>query len=202
MPRFERLRGAGIEQVIAEELRRKALHHYLRLARLRAQKTGESVVEVIESDLGHKKKDKTNGHPRRLFAPMRSEENITAPEATVSSYVFSVPDIGNLTYYPQRHMASSPLLPEGTLVHLSPLVGFLLEVFMVNPAVVISMDKLTSLIQKRFAEAPIPEKSDRVRVAIHRLRKKLGDAAPFSLIHTIGNGYSLVPNSLAMRQSI
>lgn len=71
MPRFERLTEVGIEKIFTEEARRRAFRRYLKLAELRAQEKGRSVLEVIESDLGHE----TGGYPRRhclfLFHTLR-----------------------------------------------------------------------------------------------------------------------------------
>lgn len=123
-------------------------------------------------------------------------------------YSFSTPYGGDLIYYPQKRTATSPFLPEGVLVQLSPLEGLLLETFMRDSTAVHTPAKLISLMRENLSQALVPNESNRVGVTIHRLREKLGDTAlnnkgrfsTFRLIHTTPMGYTLVPNPLKPKQ--
>lgn len=198
MSDLERPIGGGIENILAETQRINSLRRYLEQARLRARQTGRSVLEVVRSDLERV----AGGRFHQLFAPTRYEE-IASRLKVVTSYLFPVPDVGNLIYYPQRRMAISPLLSEGTTVNLSPLLGLLLETFMKNPAAVYTTAELASLIQETLGQAPTLNESNRMQVLIHRLRGSLGEVVlekrsgryfGHRLIHTTPAGYTLVPN--------
>lgn len=170
MPRFERLPREKLEEIFSEESRKEALRRYLELVKLRAQQIGGSVLEIIGSDLA----DATNG---RIGLRHREKppEPKTEPEAVLPKYSFSTPYGSDLIYDPQRRIAVSPLLPEGTLVQLSPLQGLFLETFMQNPTAAYTQAALTSLLNKTLSQAPVPNESNRASVLIGRLRRKLGE---------------------------
>lgn len=185
--------GEEIERIL-EEQRIKALHDYLKLVKTRAQQTGDSVLEIIGSDLA----DATNG---RIGLRPRDREKLPEPKAITTVYSFSTPH-GNLIYYPQRRIAVSPLLPEGNIVNLSQLRGLLLKTFIQNPAAVYTTAELTSLIPE-LGQAPTPNESNRTGVLIYRLRRNLGEDVSEKvggryfgrrLIYTTPAGYTLVPN--------
>lgn len=196
MPRFERLPREGIEGILAEKARERALLHYLELVKLKAQRTKSSVLEIIGSDLERA----TNG-----LIGLRHREKPPEPKTepkAITVYSFPTPYGGDLIYDPQRHTAVSPLLPEGTPVHLSPLEGLFLETFMKDPTAVHTIDELAFLLRENLSQAPVSDESNRVKVNIFRLRKKLGEPArkngvhfaQHCLIHTTPRGYSLVLN--------
>lgn len=191
----------GPEQLISKEIlleqpREEALARYLRLAELAAAQTGKPILEIIEADLA--KKIESDGKILISFPQLL--------EAVTARYTFSTP-YGNLVYYPSRHQAISPLLPKGTFVQLSPIESLFLEALMTNPSAWHRSCELHSLLQREFNETPGPIFSNRVNMAIYRLRKKLGDYNlgskgqdyVFRLIHTATPGlsffgYSLTPH--------
>lgn len=192
----EQLIPTDAEEILLEQSRKEALARYLRLAELAAAQTGKSILEIIKADLAEKME--SDGKILISFPQLR--------EAVTARYTFSTP-YGNLVYYPSRHQAISPLLPNETFVQLSPIEGLLLEALMIDPGAWHTSNKLHSLFKREFNEAPGPIFSNRVNVAIHRLRTKLGDhnIGPnthnymFRLIHTATPGlgffgYSLTPH--------
>lgn len=192
MSEFDRSARKGTGEILAEKAtRRGVLRRYLELAKLRAQETNRPVQEIIESDFALT----TIGRIRQLFTLMEPKE-----------YVFSAPGIGDLIYYPQRRMAVSPLLPEGTLVELSRLDGLFLEILMRDPTAVHTTAELTSLLRQNLSEVPVLMESNRAAAHISRLRKALGDgilgkkAGRYSkhhLIHTTRVGYSLTSSPIS-----
>lgn len=195
MSGFERLAGKVIGEIPAEEAtRRGVLRRYLELAKSEARRTNCPVQEIIKSDFALT----TIGRIRQLFTPMEPKE-----------CVFSAPGIGDLVYYPQRRIAVSPLLPEGTLVELSRLDGLFLETLMQDPTAVYTTAEFTSLLRQNLSEAPVLMESNRAAAHVSRLRKALGDgilgknAGKYSrhrLIHTTPAGYSLVPNTIGLHK--
>lgn len=185
----------------SEQSRKRVLAYYLRLVESEATQTGKSIFEIIETDLAEKKEK-----DGEILIPFLQLPRATNPETVTVCYTFSTP-YGNLVYYPSRHQAISPLLPNGTFMQLSPIEGLLLEALMIDPGAWHTSNEFHSLLRREFNEAPGPIFSNRVNVAIHRLREKLGDhnIGPnghnymFRLIHTATPGlgffgYSLTPH--------
>lgn len=98
-------------------------------------------------------------------------------------YQHEIPSVGKLILYADRGIAQSPLKPARD-IEIGPVETRLLAVLMSDPERVFSRQVLIREVWRDKSPSPLLDHGADLTACILRLRAKLGDTAPYRIIHS------------------